>query len=265
MMFEWIFHFEAWVALISLSTLEIVLGVDNILFISILSDNLPKKQRDLARRLGLIMALLGRLVMLFFIAWIMSLEATLFELFGQGFSAKDFILIGGGMFLLAKSTTEIHDNLEGPEQSEQHDTTTATMTGVLIQVFMLDAVFSIDSVITAIGLVDMDQFVFSANLTIIVIAMVAAMAVMIASVNVIGEFIEEHPAFKMLALSFLILVGSILVTDGLGFHVPRGYIYFAMAFSAGVEFLNLKMRKQREKSVHLRKQPSSESAKEASE
>lgn len=255
-MFEWVFHFEAWVALLSVTALEIVLGVDNILFISILADNLPKKHRDLARRLGLIMALLGRLIMLFFIAWIMSLNAPLFELFGETFSSKDFILMGGGLFLLAKSTTEIHDNLEGPDKSKDHGAVPATFWGVILQVFLLDAVFSIDSVITAIGLVE--------EVSIIVIAMVVAMGVMILSVNVIGEFIEEHPSFKMLALSFLILVGSVLVTDGLGFHVPRGYIYFAMAFSAGVEVLNLKMRKHRKKSLHLRKQPSPEKAKKTS-
>jgi len=247
-MFEWIFHFEAWIALLSITALEIVLGVDNILFISILSDNLPRDQRDYARRLGLIMALLGRLVMLFFIAWIMSLSTTLFEVFGQSFSSKDLILLAGGLFLLGKSTTEIHDNLEGPEAVEDKTAHKAdTLMSVLFQVLLLDAVFSIDSVITAIGLTEV--------IPIIVIAMVVAMAVMILSVNVIGEFIEEHPAFKMLALSFLLLVGVVLMSEGLGVHVPKGYIYFAMAFSAFVEFLNLKIRKSRRKAIHLRKQP----------
>jgi predicted tellurium resistance membrane protein TerC len=250
-MFEWVFRPEAWVALATLTSLEIVLGVDNILFISILSDNLPEKQRDLTRRLGLVMALLGRLIMLFFIFWIMQLSEPLFTVLGETFSGKDLILIGGGLFLLGKSTTEIHDNLEGPDQAEDHGAAPATMGAVLFQVFMLDAVFSIDSVITAIGLVD--------TISIIVVAMVIAMGVMIVSVNVIGEFIEEHPSFKMLALSFLILVGTVLVTDGMGVHVPRGYIYFAMAFSAGVEVLNMKMRQQRKKAVHLRKQPPPES------
>ncbi len=249
-MFEWIVHFEAWVALLSLTALEIVLGVDNILFISILSGNLPAKQRDFARRLGLAMALLGRLGMLFLIAWIMSLDVVVLELLGHAFSARDFILMGGGLFLLAKSTTEIHDNLEGPEPFEKKEQAghADTLFAVLVQVFLLDAVFSIDSVITAIGLVE--------EISIIVISMLVAMTVMILSVNVIGEFIEEHPSFKMLALAFLILVGSILVSDGLGFHVPRGYIYFAMAFSAGVEFLNLKVRRRRKKSLNLRRQPS---------
>lgn len=250
MMFEWVVSPEAWVALLSLTALEIVLGVDNILFISILSDNLPVRQRDFARRLGLILALAGRLAMLFMIAWILSLQMPLLELFGRTFSARDFILMGGGLFLLAKSTTEIHDNLEGPEPFEQEERAAHlnSLFGVLTQIILLDAVFSIDSVITAIGLVQ--------EISIIVIAMVVAMGVMVLSVNVIGEFIEEHPSFKMLALAFLILVGSILVSDGLGFHVPRGYIYFAMAFSAGVEFLNLKVRRRRKTSLRLRRQPS---------
>lgn len=247
-MFEWIFQFEAWIALLSITALEIVLGVDNILFISILSDNLPQDQRDYARRLGLIMALLGRLVMLFFIAWIMSLSTGLFEIFDRSFSSKDLILLAGGLFLLGKSTTEIHDNLEGPETEKETSSHTAdTLISVLVQVLLLDAVFSIDSVITAIGLTEV--------IPIIVIAMTVAMGVMILSVNVIGEFIEEHPAFKMLALSFLLLVGVVLMSEGLGFHIPKGYVYFAMAFSAFVEFLNLKIRKARQKPVHLRKQP----------
>lgn len=249
-MFEWIVSLEAWVALLSLTALEIVLGVDNVLFISILSDNLPRKQRDLVRRLGLGLALAGRLLMLFLVAWIMSLEVTIFRVLGEAFSARDFILMGGGLFLLAKSTTEIHDNLEGPEPFEKQEQASGidSVFSVLVQVLLLDAVFSIDSVITAIGLVE--------EISIIVIAMVLAMVVMILSVNVIGSFLEEHPSFKMLALSFLILVGSILVSDGLGFHVPRGYVYFAMAFSAAVEFLNLRMRERKEESLKLRRQPS---------
>jgi len=251
-MFEWIVSFEAWVALFSLTALEIVLGVDNVLFISILSQNLPRKQRDFARRLGLVMALVGRLAMLFLIAWIMSLEATVLEVFGEALSARDFILMGGGLFLLAKSTTEIHDNLEGPEPFEKEEQASRidSLFGVLVQVLMLDAVFSVDSVITAIGLVE--------EISIIVISMLVAMGVMIVSVNVIARFIEEHPSFKMLALSFLILVGSILVTDGMGFHIPRGYVYFAMAFSAGVEFLNLRVRRRKQKAIRLRRQPHAE-------
>lgn len=250
-MFDWIFMPQAWVAFFTLTALEIVLGIDNILFISILSDNLPKKQRDFARQLGLAVALLGRLMMLFLIAWIMSLSEPLFTVLGETISTKDLVLIGGGLFLLGKSTSEIHDNLEGPEATEEsgHGKPDKLL-GVVVQVLLLDAVFSIDSVITAIGLVE--------EISIIVIAMIVAMTVMVLTVNSIGRFIEQHPSFKMLALSFLILVGTILVSDGLGVHVPRGYIYFAMAFSASVEFLNLKMRKTKKKTLHLRKQPPAE-------
>lgn len=251
LVFDWFMRPEAWIALLSLTTLEIVLGIDNILFISILSDNLPEGQRDFARRLGLVVALAGRLVVLFFIAWILSLSEPLFEVAGRSVSIKDLILIGGGLFLLAKSTSEIHDNLEGPGTGHEEGSMAPDgLMGVLGQILLLDAVFSIDSVITGIGLVD--------EISIIVVAMVVAMAVMIAMVNVIGKFIEEHPSFKMLALSFLIMVGTVLVSDGLGFHIPRGYIYFAMAFSAGVEFLNLRMRKSKKKPLHLRKQPEAE-------
>lgn len=251
LVFEWVFRIDAWIALLSLTTLEIVLGIDNILFISILSDNLPEKQRDFARRLGLLVALAGRLVVLFFIAWILSLSEPLFAVAGQSISIRDLILMGGGLFLLGKSTSEIHDNLEGPETGHGDESLAPDgLAGVLGQILLLDAVFSIDSVITGIGLVD--------EISIIVIAMIVAMIVMILMVNVIGTFIEEHPSFKMLALSFLIMVGTVLVSDGLGFHIPRGYIYFAMAFSAGVEFLNLRMRKTKKRSVHLRKQPEPE-------
>lgn len=251
-MFEWMASPGAWVALVSLTALEIVLGVDNILFISILSDNLPQKQRDFARRLGLGLALGARLVMLLGVAWIMSLNATLFEVLGEAISGRDLILMAGGLFLLAKSTTEIHDNLEGPEDlaEEKGAAVRSSLASVLAQIMILDGVFSIDSVITAIGLVE--------EIVIIVVAMVIAMIVMILSVNVIGRFIEEHPSFKMLALSFLILVGTVLTADGIGFHIPRGYLYFAMAFSAGVEFLNLQVRKQRRAPVHLHKQPHAE-------
>jgi predicted tellurium resistance membrane protein TerC len=249
--FDWIFSAEAWIALISLSALEIVLGVDNILFISILADSLPKKQQNFARKIGLGLALGARLVMLFFVAWIMSLNEPLLSLFGEAFSARDFILIGGGMFLLAKSTTEIHDNLEGQaSHGESKKPSKASLASVLVQIMILDGVFSIDSVITAIGLVE--------EITIIVFAMISAMVVMILTVNKIGNFVKRHPSFKMLALSFLVTVGVILTVEGFGVHVPKGYIYFAMAFSCGVEVLNMQMRKSREEPLHLKKQPEAE-------
>lgn len=250
-MFAWVFSFEAWVALISLSALEIVLGVDNILFISILADSLPKKNRNFARQFGLALALIARLVMLFGIAWIMSLNNPLFELLGESFSARDLILIGGGLFLLAKSTTEIHDNLEGMENHGASKSGEGSLLSVLAQIMILDGVFSIDSVITAIGLVE--------QISIIVISMISAMIVMILTVNQIGQFIQEHPSFKMLALSFLVTVGVVLTVEGFGVHVPKGYIYFAMAFSAGVEVLNMQVREARKDDrVKLKKQPEPE-------
>lgn len=248
--FDWVFSVEAWIALLSLSALEIVLGVDNILFISILADSLPEEEQEFARKIGLALALLARLVMLGAVAWIMSLNEPFFTILGEAFSARDFILIGGGLFLLWKSTTEIHDNLEG-ESAHGSDKAgeKASLASVLTQIMILDGVFSIDSVITAIGLVD--------QISIIVIAMVSAMIVMILSVDVIGDFVQRHPSFKMLALSFLLTVGVILTVEGFGVHVPKGYIYFAMAFSAGVEVLNMQMRKSR-KPLHLKKQPEPE-------
>jgi predicted tellurium resistance membrane protein TerC len=253
-LFDWIYSIEAWIALISLTGLEVVLGVDNILFISILADDLPEKQQGFARRLGLGFALLGRLLMLFLVAWIMSLESTLLVLFEEAFSSRDFIMIGGGLFLLAKSTTEIHDNLEGdPSHTSAGSNVQASLAGVLAQIAILDGVFSIDSVITAIGLVD--------SISIIVIAMVVAMSVMVLTVNTIATFIEHHPSFKMLALSFLVTVGVMLTVEGFGVHVPKGYLYFAMAFSCGVEVLNLQVRESREEErVHLKKQPESPEA-----
>jgi predicted tellurium resistance membrane protein TerC len=248
--FGWMVSPEAWIALISLTALEIVLGVDNIIFISILADNLPEENQNFARRIGLGLALGARLVMLFGVAWIMSLTDPIFALLGETFSIRDFIMIGGGMFLLAKSTTEIHDNLEGDSShGSSGSAAKASLASVLVQIMILDGIFSIDSVITAIGLVE--------EISIIAIAMVTAMIVMIVSVNKIGDFIQRHPSFKMLALSFLVTVGVILTVEGFGIHVPKGYIYFAMAFSAGVEVLNMQMRKSREEPLHLKKQPES--------
>ncbi|MFB6356051.1 MAG: TerC family protein [bacterium] len=245
-MFDWIFTPEGWTALITLSALEIVLGIDNVLFINILSDNLPKEKRPKARRLGLLSALVMRLLVLTLIAWIMTLKQELFTLFSHGFSGKDLILIGGGLFLIGKSTVEIQENLEGEEESKEENVK-GTFISILIQIMLLDAVFSIDSIITAVGLVD--------TISIIVISMFISMGVMVSLVDEIGRFMKKHPSFKMLGLSFLLMVGMILMSDGFGYHIPRGYVYFAMAYSVFVEILNMNVRKHKEKPAKLRKSP----------
>ncbi len=246
-MFEWVTSLDAWIALASLTTLEIVLGVDNIIFISILVARVPEKQREFARRMGLALAMIARLGLLLSIAWVMSLEAPWFTLFGNEFSGRDLILIGGGLFLLAKATHEIHASLEGAGH-ETKAPAVATLGSVLVQIALLDLVFSLDSVITAVGLVD--------HLSIMAVAIVIAVSVMLLAARPIGNFVDRHPTVKMLALSFLILVGMTLIAEGFEVHVPKGYIYFAMAFSIGVELLNMRMRGKREKKaepVKLRK------------
>lgn len=244
-MFEWIASPEAWIALATLTALEVVLGIDNIIFISILVGRLPEKQRATARRLGLGLAMLARLVLLFSLAWVMGLTETWFEIFGQEISGRDVILIGGGLFLLAKATHEIHNSLEGEEGSGT-EVVAASFGMVLVQIAVLDIVFSLDSVITAVGLVD--------HLSIMAIAIVLAVLVMLFAAKSIGDFVDAHPTIKMLALSFLVLVGVTLMVEGFDVHVPKGYIYFAMAFSLGVEMLNIKMRKRRNP-VKLHKGP----------
>ena len=238
-MFEWITSPCGWFALGTLVTLEVVLGVDNIIFISILVGRLPEKQRNKARQIGLMLAMLTRLALLFSIVWVMGLVAPWFSLFGYEFSGRDIILISGGLFLLAKSTFEIHDSLEIVHES--HQQLRFAMSGflmILAQIAVLDIVFSLDSVITAVGLVQ--------HTSIMVIAILISVAVMMFAARPIGEFIELHPTFKMLALSFLLLIGVTLLIEGFDVHVPRGYIYFAMAFSVGVELLNIRVRKNRE-------------------
>ena len=244
-MFEWIASPEAWIALATLTALEVVLGIDNIIFISILVGRLPEKQRATARRLGLGLAMLARLVLLFSLAWVMGLTETWFEIFGQEISGRDVILIGGGLFLLAKATHEIHNSLEG-EEGTGTEVVAASFGMVLVQIAVLDIVFSLDSVITAVGLVD--------HLSIMAIAIVLAVLVMLFAAKSIGDFVDAHPTIKMLALSFLVLVGVTLMVEGFDVHVPKGYIYFAMAFSLGVEMLNIKMRKRRNP-VKLHKGP----------
>jgi predicted tellurium resistance membrane protein TerC len=236
-MFEWIASPEAWIALGTLAALEIVLGIDNIIFLSILVARLPEKQRAFARRLGLGLAMFARLALLFSISWVMGLTETWFTVLNHDISGRDVILIGGGLFLLAKSTQEIHHSLEGAQQDPSAPTVVANnLMMVLIQIMILDIVFSLDSVITAVGLVN--------DIEIMAIAIIAAVLVMMFAAKSIGDFVDAHPSIKILALSFLIMVGAMLIMEGFDVHVPKGYIYFAMAFSVVVEMINIKMRKK---------------------
>ena len=223
---------EALIALATLTILEIVLGVDNVIFISILSGKLPKEQQKRARRIGLIAAMGMRLLLLAAIAWIARLTTDLFELFGQGFSGRDLILVGGGLFLLAKSTYEIHDKLEGDTHGSGR--AAASFASVIGQVMVLDLVFSLDSVITAIGMAD--------DLWVMMAAVVLAVLVMLVAAEPISKVVEEHPTLKILALSFLLLIGLSLLAEGFGQHISKGYIYFAMGFSVMVEMINLRVR-----------------------
>jgi predicted tellurium resistance membrane protein TerC len=248
-MFDWIADPNAWVALATLTALEIVLGVDNIIFISILVGRLPPEKRDLARRLGLSLAMGSRILLLLSLAWIMRLTEPLFSVFGRGVSGRDLILIGGGLFLLWKSVHEIHNSLEG-DNDEGNDGSAAaaagaSFAGVLVQIAVIDIVFSLDSVITAVGLAD--------DVMVMVVAIVAAVAVMMFAAKPIGEFVDTHPTIKILALAFLVLVGVTLIGEGFGAHLPKGYIYFAMAFSFAVEMINIRMRKRLKAPVKLRK------------
>ncbi|MDH3635490.1 MAG: TerC family protein [Gammaproteobacteria bacterium] len=244
-MFEWISSPEAWIALATLTALEIVLGIDNIIFISILVSRLPDHQREFGRRVGLALAMLTRLALLFSIAWVMGLKDPWFTIFAQEISGRDTILILGGLFLLYKSTQEIHQSMEGVEE-ETSVPIAAGLAGVLVQIAILDIVFSLDSVITAVGLVD--------YVSIMAIAIIIAVVIMLMAAKPIGDFVDRHPTIKILALSFLILVGVTLIVEGFDVHVPKGYIYFAMAFSVGVEMLNIRMRKKTAVPVKLHKQ-----------
>ena len=244
-MFEWFTSPEAWIALATLTALEIVLGIDNIIFISILVGRLPKHQREFGRKVGLSLAMLTRLALLFSIAWVMGLKDTWFTVLGQEISGRDVILITGGLFLLFKSTHEIHNSLEGVEE-ETSVPKVAGLASVLVQIAILDIVFSLDSVITAVGLVE--------HVSIMAIAIILAVAVMLMAAKPIGDFVDAHPTIKILALSFLILVGVTLMVEGFDVHVPKGYIYFAMAFSVTVEMLNIRMRKKAAVPVKLHKQ-----------
>jgi predicted tellurium resistance membrane protein TerC len=246
-MFEWMTDPNAWVALATLTALEIVLGVDNIIFISILVGRLPPEQRDLARRLGLSLAMGSRILLLLSLAWIMQLTEPLFSLFGKAISGRDLILIGGGLFLLWKSVHEIHNSLEGEHETEATpaNAAKAAFGSVLVQIAIIDIVFSLDSVITAVGLAD--------QVAVMVLAIVIAVAVMMFAAKPIGDFVDAHPTIKILALAFLVLVGVTLMAEGFGTHVSKGYIYFAMAFSFAVEMINIRMRKKKAMPVQLRK------------
>lgn len=241
-MFDWLANPEVWIALGTLTALEIVLGIDNIIFISVLVGRLPEAERAIARRLGLGLAMLARLVLLFSISWVMGLTHPWFTVFAQAISGRDLILIGGGLFLLAKATHEIHASLEGVEESADLPAV-AGLGMVLVQIALLDIVFSLDSVITAVGLVE--------QVSIMATAIILAVIVMLMAAKAIGDFVDAHPTIKILALSFLILVGVTLMVEGFDVHVPKGYIYFAMAFSVTVEMLNLRMRKKRAAPVKL--------------
>ena len=243
-MFEWLASPEAWVALGTLTFLEIVLGIDNIIFISILVGRLPDKQRNLARQLGLGLAMVTRLALLFSITWVMQFTAPWFTLLSIEISGRDVILIGGGLFLLAKATHEIHNCLEGIVENGR-PVIAASFGGVLAQIAVLDIVFSLDSVITAVGLVQ--------HVSIMAIAIILAVGVMLLAAKPISDFVDTHPTIKILALSFLLLVGVTLIVEGFDVHVPKGYIYFAMAFSVAVEMLNIRMRKRLAEPVKLRK------------
>jgi predicted tellurium resistance membrane protein TerC len=226
---------EIFLSLLTLTAMEIVLGIDNVVFISILTGKLPHAQQPLARRLGLGLALILRLALLFAISWVMGLTQPLFEVLGQAFSGRDLILLSGGLFLVAKATHEIYEKLEVTHASSGNPAAAASFVGILAQILALDVVFSLDSVITAVGM--------AREIWVMVVAMVIAVGIMLAFARAISDFVERHPSMKVLALSFLLLIGVMLIVDGMGQHVGKGYIYFAMAFSLGVELINMRMRR----------------------
>jgi len=232
---------QAWLAFATLLALEIVLGIDNVVFIAILAGKLPPDQQVKARRMGLALAAITRVMLLFTLAWMVKLTDPLFTVLGHAFSGRDLILLGGGLFLIAKSTREVHDKLEG-EEGHASAKVKATFASVIGQILLLDIVFSLDSIITAVGLVD--------QLPIMVAAVLVAVGVMVAFSGVISRFVDRHPTVKMLALSFLMLIGVSLMAEGFGFHMPKGMIYFAMGFSLFVEMLNLRIR-GKHSPVHL--------------
>ena len=242
-MIELLSNPQTWIAFVTLTLLELVLGIDNIIFISILVDRLPEARRETARRLGLFMAMFMRIGLLLVLAWIIGLVTPLFSAFGKDISGRDLILILGGLFLVWKSTTEIHHSIEGVE--EQHASASrASFSAVILQIMLVDLVFSLDSIITAVGMVD--------DVRVMIAAVIASVGMMMVFAGPIGRFVSAHPTIKMLALSFLVVVGVVLVSEGFGTHVPKGYVYFAMAFSLCVEMLNIRMRKRSARPVRLR-------------
>jgi len=234
---------EIWIAFFTLTALELVLGIDNIIFISILVDKLPREQQEMARRIGLFLAMFMRIGLLLLLSWIVGLTEPVLTLFGHGVSGRDLILIAGGLFLIWKSTMEVHQLLED-EEGEQSRKVASTFAGVILQIIMIDLVFSLDSIITAVGMVS--------EVGVMIAAVVASVGLMMLFASAIGRFVSDHPTIKMLALSFLVVVGVVLIVDGFGHHVPKGYIYFAMAFSVSVEMLNIRMRKKAVRPVELR-------------
>ncbi|MFP6848215.1 MAG: TerC family protein [Pseudomonas sp.] len=249
---EWLTSPEIWVAFLTLTALEIVLGIDNIIFISILVSRLPKAQQPKARFFGLALAMGTRILLLLSISWVMRLTSDLFHLFGEGVSGRDLILLFGGLFLLFKSTAEIYHSLEGEEEAQSAGGKAYGFIGIIVQIAIIDIVFSLDSVITAVGLVD--------NVPVMIAAIMISVVVMMLSAGTISDFIDKHPSLKMLALSFLIVVGTVLIAEAFDVHVPKGYVYFAMAFSLAVEAINIRMRtarararKEEQEPVQLRK------------
>ncbi|MCC6756513.1 MAG: TerC family protein [Arenimonas sp.] len=237
---DWIFNGEIWVALFTLATLEIVLGIDNLVFISIAVSKLPPERRPAARKFGLMLACVTRILLLVSLAFLARMQTELFSLFGQNFSVRDLVLIGGGLFLLVKGTLEIHDSVEGRGDEEDINTKPSAVFGLVIaQIAVIDIVFSLDSVITAVGMVD--------NVPVMIAAIIAAVGVMVFASNPIGDFIDRHPTVKTLALAFIILVGVALIADGFEIHIERKLLYFAMAFSATVEMLNIRSRRNAKK------------------
>ena len=242
---DWFSDPNAWAALLTLTVLEVVLGIDNVIFISILAGRLPKAQQARARFLGLAVAMVSRIALLFSISWVMRLTDTLFVVADEDISGRDLILLLGGLFLMAKATHEIHNKLEGEEHGAEGGGAGATMASVLFQILLLDLVFSLDSVITAVGMAD--------EISIMVIAVMVAVGIMMVLAGSISAFVDTHPTVKILALSFLLLIGVMLVAESFEQHIPKGYLYFAMAFSVFVEMINLKIRSKRRDPVQLRK------------